>query len=147
MRRIESLIVVAIALLFATPSIAQKIQERPLQGNPYRDVGGSCVYGATGEVLYSPKGAVCKDRREDLDPSDMTPEARLASLPPALRNEAQSLLADHNHIAEELARLRRAIATEGKKRALVAADRVIEELTRHHAREEKFLLSLAPREE
>ena len=60
---------------------------------------------------------------------------------------SQSLLADHNHIAEELARLRRAIATEGKKRALVAADRVIEELTRHHAREEKFLLSLAPREE
>jgi len=131
--------------IVATPSIAQKVQAQPLKWNPYRDMGGSCVYGGAGELLFAPKGADCKDRRDMPSPKSEVPESNFVSLPPALRTEAELLLADHIHIAEELARLRRSIATEKKKNVLVATDRVIEELTRHHAREEKFIRSISPR--
>lgn len=134
-------------IMFATPSIAQKVQAQPLRWNPYRDIGGSCVYGGAGELLYAPKGSDCKDRRDNPGSKTEALESEFPSLPPALRTEAESLLADHAHIAEELARLRRSIATEKKKNVLLAADRVIDELTRHHAREEKFIRSISPRQE
>ncbi len=142
----SSLVVVAFGLLLATPSIAQKVNATPLKWNPYRDMGGSCVYGAKGEVIHAPEGTVCPDKQKKPATNTGTPDSPLVSLPPALRTEAEALLTDHNHIATELERLRRAIATERKKKALAEVDRVIEELTRHHDREDKFLRSIAPKE-
>ena len=110
----SSLVVVAFGLLLATPSIAQKVNATPLKWNPYRDMGGSCVYGAKGEVIHAPEGTVCPDKQKKPATNTGTPDSPLVSLPPALRTEAEALLTDHNHIATELERLRRAIATEGK---------------------------------
>lgn len=149
MRFSASLLSFVLVVLFATPSIAQKVNATPLKWNPYRDQGGSCVYGANNELLHAPKGSDCKERRDV--PTSKAPEpepntSNLVSLPTDLRGEAESLLNEHTHIAKELAELRRSIATEEKKYVLGAADRVIEELARHYAREEKLLRSIAPRQ-
>jgi len=146
MRFRSALIFIVFGLLFATPSIAQKVNATPLKWNPYRDMGGSCVYGAKGEVIHAPEGTVCPDKQKKPTSNTGRPDSPLVSLPPALRTEAEALLTDHNHIATELERLRRAIATERKKKALAEVDRVIAELTRHHDREDKFLRSIAPKE-
>lgn len=147
MRFNSSIILFILVVMIATPAIAQKVQAQPLKWNPYRDIGGSCVYGGAGELLYAPKGSDCKERRDAPNSTALAPEPNLVSLPPGLRSEAESLLADHTHIAEELTRLRHAIATEKKKKVLLAAEHVIEALTRHHAREEKLLRSIALRQE
>lgn len=147
MRFRVSLIVVAFGFSLAAPAVAQRVNATPLRWNPYRDMGGSCVYGAKGEVIHSPEGTVCPDKQKKPVSNTGTGDSPLVSLPPALRTEAEALLTDHDHIAVELERLRRAIATERKKKALAEVDRVIAELTRHHDREDKFLRSIAPRQE
>lgn len=149
MRVNASLFSFALIVLFATPSIAQKVNATPLKWNPYRDMGGSCVYGAKNELVYAPEGSDCKARRDAPKSKAPEPEPKtsdLVSLPTDLRGEAESLLDEHTHIAKELAQLRRSIATEEKKYVLGAADRVIEELTRHYAREEQFIRSIVPRQ-
>jgi hypothetical protein len=129
-----------VALLVPTTSPAQKETSRSLRSNPYRDIGGSCVYGKQGEVLYAPKGAQCPERTEHL--AAPAPQGRFSGLPPAYQPEAGQLVADHDHIAEELARLRQAIARNQKEGALQMADKLIAELTQHLQREESFLEKL-----
>jgi len=112
-------------------------------------MGGSCVYGANNELVYAPEGSECRGRRDVPKSKAQEPEPKTSDLvnrPTDLRGEAESLLDEHTHIAKELAQLRRSIATEEKKYALGAADRVIEELTRHYAREEKLLRSIDPKQ-
>lgn len=140
-------IVFVLVFFFAAPSIAQRVQAQPLRWNPYRDMGGSCVYGAKGEILHQPEGVTCKDRNAAAAHNPAVAKPTLVSLPTALRSEAESLLTDHDHIAIELARLRTAIATERKKKALLAADRVIKELMEHLSREAEFFRTIAPPQE
>lgn len=135
----------AITLVVATPALGQRESQRSLRSNPYRDIGGSCVLGKNGEVLYAPKGSKCQDSVDHLA------EARkgagtgeqFGDLPPAFRPEASGLVSDHAHIANELAEVRRAIARNQKDEALALADKLIGELTDHLAREEKFIGKLA----
>lgn len=96
------------------------------------------MYGANNELVYAPEGSDCRERRDV--PKSKAPEPEpepktsdLVTRPTDLRGEAESLLDEHTHIAKELAQLRRSIVTEEKKYVLGAADRVIEELTRHYA--------------
>jgi hypothetical protein len=133
-----------VALLVPTTSPAQKETSRSLRSNPYRDIGGSCVYGKQGEVLYAPKGAQCADRTEHLaaPAPAAAQQGRFNGLPPAYQPEARKLVADHDHIAEELTRLRQAIARNQKEGALQMADKLIAELTQHLQREESFLEKL-----
>lgn len=147
MRFTVSLFVLGLVFLASAPSSAQRVQSQPLKWNPYRDMGGSCVYGAKGEILHQPEGVTCRDRKSTVPLNSASDESTLVSLPPALRTEAESLLADHDHIAVELARLRTAIEKKRKKDALRSADQVIKELTKHLSREAEFFRMIAPPQE
>ena len=132
-------------LLFtALPSAAQQVKERVLQGNPYRQIGGSCVYGRNGELLHAPKGAKCASR-EDEAPGANAAQAseRFAGLPPALRAEANALMESHAHVADDLAELRRAVAQGEKAKALGLSDEVVKELLAHMNREQALYEKLA----
>lgn len=137
-------VAVSFALVLLTnPSDAQKVNSSPLKWNSYRDIGGSCVYGANGELVYAPAGRACRDRRQHLGNTPVTPESQLVDMPPALRGEAEALMGDHAHIATEFVELRQLIAVADKVGAIAKADEVIAELTKHQAREEKFFRSIS----
>lgn len=132
-----------IALLLAAPSNGQRETQTPLKSNPYRDIGGSCVLGKGGEVLYAPKGKACADRRDHLSVArPPAPETRFAGLPGNLGKEAESLVRDHSHIADELSAMRAAIAANKRSKAIELSEKVVAELTDHLAREERFLDTL-----
>lgn len=136
-------VIAVIALAIALPAIAQKVRVPTLVENPYRDIGGSCVYGRQGELVYAPKGASCGSRRDEEDsPSQTTTPDRWENLAPALRAEMVALFEGHSHVAEELTRLRRAIAVGRTDDALQATDHVVQELTEQLAREERLLEKL-----
>ena len=78
--------VTAIALGIALPALTQKVLEPALRGNPYRDIGGSCVYGRQGELLFAPKGARCTSRQEAApEETETVPSGRFNGLSPTLR--------------------------------------------------------------
>ena len=132
-----------IALLLAAPSHGQRETQRPLKSNPYREIGGSCVFGKGGEVLYAPKGKKCADQRDHLSVArPPAPEIRFAGLPGKLSSEAESLVRDHSHIADELLVLRAAIAANKRDKAIELSEKVVAELTDHLAREERFMDAL-----
>lgn len=141
----SSMLALAATLAVATPSLGQRETSRSLRSNPYRDIGGSCVYGKQGEVLYAPKGAQCADKTDHLSTArkDAAATGRFQDLPPAFRPEASGLVADHSHIADELLELRQAIARNQKEGALAIADKLAGELNDHLTREERFLEKLA----
>ncbi len=115
--------VTAIALGIALPALAQKVIERSLRGNPYRDVGGSCVYGRQGELMFAPKGVRCSSLQEAApDETEAVPSDRFTGISPTLRAEISTLLESHAHVAEELAELRRAVAEGRTADALQASD-------------------------
>lgn len=132
-------------LAMAVPALAQRETPPTLRSNPYRDIGGSCVYGKQGEVLYAPKGADCPDRTNHLGAaqSASTSKTRFQELPPAYRAEANGLVSDHEHIATELGELRQAIARNQREQAMTLADKLVAELREHLTREEGFLDKLA----
>ncbi len=134
------------ALVFgalATPALAQSIKERSLQNNPYRQAGGSCVYGRNGELLNQPKGVVCASQEEAPGAAPPGAAERFAGLPPALRSEATALVASHDHVADHLVELRRAVALNDKTKAIAISDAVAKELVDHLAREQALFEKLA----
>ena len=134
------------ALVFgalATPALAQSIKERSLQNNPYRQAGGSCVYGRNGELLNQPKGVVCASQEEAPGAAAPGTSDRFAGLPPALRSEATALVASHGHVADHLVELRRAVASNEKTRAIAISDEIAKELIDHLAREQALFEKLA----
>lgn len=131
-------------LLLASSAVAQRETQAPVRANPYRDIGGSCVYGKQGEVLFAPRGARCADRTDHLDATrSASTTDRFPGLPPAFRGEANGLVTDHGHIANELDELRRAIARGKQEDALAISDELVGELREHLAREERFIGKLA----
>jgi len=133
------------AAMAATPAAAQKIQEPRLRGNPNRMPGsGSCVYDRDGRAVFVPAGKTCPDKTEHLSRSPRKGTPLAAGYPPALRAELGRLLADHEHIAGEIARLRTAVERQDRRVALEATDRIRDELTQHKVREEQFLEKVAP---
>lgn len=135
----------AALVAFAGPSFAQKETQSTLRSNPYRDIGGSCVYGKQGEVLFAPKGGHCPDRTDHLSAARKatTTADPFPGLPPAYQTEARGLVSDHSHIADELDQLRQAIARSQKEDALAIADKLVGEMREHLAREEDFIGKLA----
>ncbi len=135
-----------LVLAFTAEALAQQSRVRSidpiLRGNPKRDAGGSCVYDRNGRVVFSPAGKECRDRRNHLTELDTTGSDLVGDFPPAMRKELARLIADHDHIADEIARLRHAIRNENRNTALRAAEKVSAELTDHTAREERFLENL-----
>lgn len=133
------------ALVFVPAVLAQKETNASLRSNPYRDIGGSCVYGKQREVLFAPKGSNCPDQTDHLSQARKaaTPRDPFPSLPPAYKAEAGGLVSDHVHIAGELDELRQAIARNQKENALAIADKLIAELREHLTREEGFIDKLA----
>lgn len=133
------------ALAFAPAALAQRENPASLRSNPYRDIGGSCVYGKQGEVLFAPKGSNCPDQSDHLSQARKaaTPQDPFPGLPPAYKAEADGLVSDHVHIADELDELRQAIARNQKESALAIADKLIGELREHLTREEGFIDKLA----
>ncbi len=67
------------------------------------------------------------------------------SYPPALQGELAKLLGDHDHITQEIARLRQAVESQDREIALEAVDKLRAEVTDHRAREEQFFGKLAPK--
>lgn len=131
--------IVAVAL----PAFSQQVREQILKANPYRDFGGSCVYGRNGELLHQPKGASCPSKEEA--PGAAAPGASdpFAGLPPALRSEANALVASHDHVAGHLVELRRAAALNAKASVLALSDEMAKELIDHLAREQTLFEKLA----
>lgn len=127
----------------ALPALAQQVREQPLKGNPYRDGGGSCVYGRNGELLHAPKGTRCPSREEAPGASAPDPSEQFAGLPPALRAEASALVGSHAHVADDLVELRRTVAMNDTAKALELSDEVAKELVEHLAREQAPFEKLA----
>jgi len=140
-----ALLALLVFLASAPASVAQKETQTSVRSNPYRDVGGSCVYGKQGEVLFAPKGANCTDRSDHLsqERKDALPQDAFPDLPPSYKAEASGLVTDHVHIASELDELRQAIARNQKENALAIADKLVAELREHLTREEGFIARLA----
>lgn len=128
--------------LLAAPSAAQRVQETVLVENPSRDIGGSCVYGRSGELLFAPQGASCPQRQQP--PASATPSAERARPAPAsLRAEAQALLVERERMDAELARVREAVAYEDRESAARVIDEALRTLARHLEREARLLEPLA----
>jgi len=135
---------VSMVLVATLPAAAQKVRDPTLRGNPYRNIGGSCVYGGNGELLYAPRGAVCPDRqRRDPEASMAPAPAGSSEMAPALRAEMSALLEAHSHVAAELEKLRRAIAEGRKDDALEATSHVVRELSEQRAREARLFEALS----
>lgn len=144
--RIRSICLSLLVLFALVPAaLAQRETPSSVRSNPYRDIGGSCVYGKQGEVLFAPKGSNCPDQSDHLSQARKaaTPQDPFPSLPPAYKAEASGLVADHVHIAGELDELRQAIARNQKENALAIADKLVGELREHLTREEGFIDKLA----
>lgn len=120
-------------------------REPILRGNPYRDAGGSCVYGKDGKLVYAPKGKRCRDGSDHLGTAGDAQSPILAGYPPARRDDLAKLLSDYEHLVDEVARLRMAVDAGNRPVALEVADKIRSELTAHRAREERFLEKMAPR--
>jgi len=139
-----TIVLVALATIaVASPAFSQQVREPILKANPYRDFGGSCVYGRNGELLHQPKGASCPSQEEA--PGAAAPGAsdQFAGLPPALRSEANALVASHDHVAGHLVELRRAAALNDKGSVLALSDEMAKELIEHLAREQALFEKLA----
>lgn len=141
----------ALLLVVSMPSASPgqgrgpKYRDPVLQGNPRRDLGGSCVYDQSGKVVFAPEGKYCPDGSDHLsNPSDADSPV-VAGYPPELREELRRLLSDHDHLAVEVGRLREAIESGNRRVGLEAADKIRSELTAHRAREERFFEKMAPR--
>lgn len=135
------------AVAIALPAVAQRVRQPVIKENPYRDMGGSCVVGTRGEVLYAPPGADCGARQETAaEEAKTVPSNRPRSSSLALRKEMLELREDHAHMAKELREIRLAIALDRKADALQASDHLVQELTEHLAREDRLFeaLSAAP---
>ena len=115
-----------------------------LKGNPWRDIGGSCVYDWDGKVVFAPNGATCRDATDHLTAAKPAEAPVLASYPPALRAELSKLLGDHDHLRQEISQARLAIKARNRELALAAVDKLGEELADHRVREERFLERIAP---
>jgi hypothetical protein len=103
------------------------------------------VYGKDGKLVYAPKGKQCREGSEHLGTADSAQSPILAGYPPALRDDLAKLLNDHQHLAGEVTRLRRAVDAGNRSVAIEAADKIRSELTAHRAREERFFEKIAPR--
>ena len=126
------------------PTRAQQVQDRPIRSNPYRDVGGSVVYGRSGELVHEPAGDRCATRQQEAPGSSSAASSeRFAGLPPAFRTEAMALVESHAHVADDIAELRRAVVEGDKAAALEIADKVVKELVEHLAREDRFFERMA----
>lgn len=120
----------------AVGGFAQSVRDRPLQGNPYRDVGGSCVYGGKGELLHAPAGRKCPDRTAPAAYDD----GHAAS--GGVGGEVAGLLDTHEHFAKDVLAVRQAIEAGQKQRALDALDHLSAGLIQHWAREGQLLKSV-----
>lgn len=146
---LSALAATVLLLSIATDSIAQNrrrtTNEPVLRGNPRRDAGGSCVYDKQGRVVFAPDGKHCPDGTDHLSKESKVESPILSKYPPEARRDLSRLLADHDHLAGEIARLRKAVENRDQAVALEAVEKVRLEITDHRAREEAFLENFAPR--
>jgi|GEM_PF-6278132 len=135
-------VVAAMVLGLAPPGLAQRVRDPVLKGNPYRNVGGSCVYGRDGKLVFAPSRARCPAQQGTTADS---PEARSSkkSHSPQLRADMRSLLEDHAQVAQKLAELRRAVAKGQKTEALEASEHIARELSEHMVREKRLFEKLS----
>jgi len=138
--------VLGIAVIVAWSAPA-KVTPRPLRDNPYRNVGGSCVFDRAGKLVHAPKGSNCGSA----SPAPAAPKRPAASETPSSSHDSSGtrgvprLLADHQHIAEEIGLLRVSIARQDRAASLEAVDRVLDELVAHLEHEEKLFKQLSGR--
>ena len=124
----------------ARPPILDRICTRQilLKENPYRDPGGSCIYARDGKPVYVPAGLVCPDRSIHSERAPAAAAALIDKYPPAMREELDKLLGDHEHVSREIVELRRVIEEGKQKAALDAVDHIATTLRDHLVREERF---------
>ena len=96
---------VLLAIGLGVPAASQKVIERPLIENPYRTPGGSCIFRARGQLVFSPAGVTCPNHevqgtRESEQPGTLTP---------AMAKSVRDLFATHPHIADEIVAVREAV--------------------------------------
>lgn len=128
----------AVALLaigLGVPAASQKVIERPLMENPHRTPGGSCIYGARGQLVFSPPGVTCpnhevKGARGSEEPGNLTP---------AMAKSVRDLFATHPHIADEIVAVREAVEAGDRARALKTLDHVLGEVSANKAAAERVL--------
>ena len=131
--------------LAALSAHAQKVREETIVENPYRDVGGSCLYGAHGELLHAPAGARCPKQEQPPASAAPTDAHAVSTAPPpeALRKEALALIDERAHLDVEMARLRDAAVYEDREEALRVTHAALAKLELHLAHEARFLERVA----
>jgi hypothetical protein len=157
--RRELLGALVVAAAFASQAPAQPARDSGAAGSPGRAASGSCIYGADGRLIFSPRGGTCSQFAAPpaaiAPPSDAVLHAPpapqraapaaspRAPAPQSQRSELAALLSERERLDVELARIREASAYEDRE----AARRVIEEslgkLARHLEREARVLQPLA----
>lgn len=141
------ILVVGLLIAFgAQAAFGQTIRDPRLRANPNRTpgAGGACVYDREGQVVFAPAGKHCPDRTDHLSRSRGANRPVVASYPPAMQAELSKLLGDHDHIAEEISRLRNALKTGNQRTALEVVDKISAEIRQHKVREERFFQKMAP---
>lgn len=132
----------AVAALAASSS-AQHVREMVLTENPTRDVGGSCIYGGDGKLLYAPRGGTCPEIAQP--PASAAPASQpthAAAPDDDVRAEAAELLAERERLDVELARVRDAVGYDDREDAQRAVDQALRKIARHLEREARFLQEL-----
>jgi len=129
----------AAAIAIAATSFGQQVRQVPLRENPYRNPGGSCLYGADGRVVHAPNGVYCPDKTDQSKSSRSS--TSLDTISASKRDAVEKLLGDHEHISRELVRLRKAIGSDDKSVALELTDHITTRLRDHRLREERFMES------
>ncbi len=134
----------ALALLGAgsAPALAQPVREKILTENPSRTPGGSCIYGADGKLIFAPKGAVCPQEAQPPASAASNAEGEVCDPPQGLAADLAILAKDRARAAEQLTRLREAVAYEDREAALRVTQEVLGQLAAHLDREQRVLARL-----
>lgn len=120
----------------AVPAASQPVRERILIENPYRNPGGSCIYGQQGQLVYAPVGTACPAKETEGGGGGL-PTA--AVLTPEMGKRMRELFATHPHIADEIVAVRQAVEAGDRARALERIDHVLGEVSANKAAAERVL--------
>ena len=131
----------AIFVIQPTLAIAQlrgDMRGRRVRDNYYRDIGGSCIYGRDGKVVYAPKGATCRTPDSSSDTAAEDAPASLEKVPPELQSQVDQLIGQHERFAEALTQLLKRIEARKYKAAAKLLDGLKTDLADHERREEQL---------
>jgi len=136
-KRLSAALTAVLVLGIAAAATGQKVIERPLRGNPYRDAGGSCIYSGSGRLVFAPRGASCPELQTQQEAASSAP------LSAEMERGVRDLLATYPHIADEIVKARNAVSANDHEGALKALDHVLGEVSASKAASERLVEELS----